>query len=126
MACPQRVREAVKKLSAAEQSSVANSQGTTTSHGGRPRYGSRKRFAQFVWNKLRNTTVTDDGTIGATTVDTGDEQQNEESAGGYSDDVELENLIRGSEVVCPEDRHLVSDTTLIAMAQVSVGNFHSD
>jgi len=112
------VRETVQQLSAAERNDKTNPdpQSTTTSQG-RPRYGSRKRFFSYVWATLRNTTVTAEeaDTIGAT-VDEKSEQKQPEG----SDDEELEKIIRDADIVTLQDRHLVPDTTLIAMAQMKI------
>lgn len=113
LACPERVRQTVQQLSLLPDPGPSES---TTTPTGRPRYGSRKRFFSYVWSTLRNTTVEadDKDAIG------GQIDKQAEERGDSSSNSVLEKIVRQSNLVSWQDRHLVSDTTLLAMAQMKI------
>jgi len=119
LACPERVRDTVQQLSLIQDPGPSE---TTTTPQGRPRYGSRKRFFSYVWAKLRSTKVTPgDADIGGQVQQEGgnDANDNNNDDSGTSHD-QLEEIVRDSKIVSIQDRHLVSDSTLVAMAQMQI------
>jgi hypothetical protein len=105
-ACPAKVRETVIELERHDKENPA-----------RPRYGSRKRFFTFVWTKLRQISLPADA-ADAPSDEIGFQAANENK--GKDDDMQMENIVKDSEIVSIKDRHLVSDTTLVAMAQMKI------
>jgi hypothetical protein len=68
-----------------------------------------------VWTKLRETKIIAEENKAAT-----DEIGGYENTTKKDEGMDLEALIGDSKIVSIKDRHLVSDTTLVAMAQMSV------
>lgn len=112
-ACPERVRETVLALEQQEVEGAATTLDTASAH--RPRHGSRKRFFSYVWSRLRDIqlpeTANDENEIGHPVVVVTTEDH----------DVSLlDHILAQSDIVSIKDRHLVSDTTLVAMAQMKM------
>jgi hypothetical protein len=144
--CPARVRSILADLSAASSEAALGKTDLTlpvakVSH--RPKYGSRKRFFTYVWDQLRKI---DEGhqqkpakaDATAEVIPTAGDDENP-SLSQDSNTINLlmkdvdhgdkidsqydqlfEQIVENSEIVHLQDRYLVSDVTLIAMAQMKV------
>lgn len=143
--CPPRVRNTVveleefeKRRAASYNASVPDDEPNSTSipmaavQQPRPRYGSRKRFFSHIWTRLREIELPLGDSSKAlpnhptksepSTVDKDEElnpssQENEQIS---KNDAFLEAMLESNPMVSIKDRHLVSNTTLVAMAQMKV------
>jgi hypothetical protein len=124
--CPADLRKVLDDLSANEEASTSQA----SSHD----RGARKQFVAFVWSKLRKAPKNFDAkahsehvrhTESSGKADSAeyDECSNPMSSeGALSDSVEdgipWSTLLRQSILLSPKDRHLVPDTTLLAISQM--------